>query len=278
VALRAGNAGVAGAAGTATAGGAAATHQAGQSILASDLAGAISTAAWPQLDPRDVRGSLPRFLTLIMALIHRYGTASSVHAAAFYKTARADAGIRGNVTVRPAPLPPAEQVTKSLEWATSGLYREVTPQTERAALTKVEGLTQTLALNMGRQTIIEAVKTDRQAKGWARVPRPARARSAYCWPPAALSTSRRHPPAAASSRRTTTATATSNRHSPTTTSRPPWCDRPRTSTRQRRTATTRTRPATTSASQSIKHATRAGSDRQPPPLALAARLLTSPGG
>jgi hypothetical protein len=170
VALRAGNAGVAGAAGTATAGGAAATHQAGQSILASDLAGAISTAAWPQLDPRDVRGSLPRFLTLIMALIHRYGTASSVHAAAFYKTARADAGIRGNVTVRPAPLPPAEQVTKSLEWATSGLYREVTPQTERAALTKVEGLTQTLALNMGRQTIIEAVKTDRQAKGWARVP------------------------------------------------------------------------------------------------------------
>jgi hypothetical protein len=151
---------------------AAAVHQAGQSIIADDLAGAVAEHAWPQLNPQDIRGTLPRLAAMVMALIHRYGGASSAHAAAYYRAARADAGIPGRVAIRPAPLPPAEQVTKSLEWATSGLYRTATPEAEQAALTKVEGLTQSLALNMGRSTVIDTVKADREAKGWARVPEP----------------------------------------------------------------------------------------------------------
>jgi hypothetical protein len=172
VATASGKAGVAGAAGLATAGGAAATHQAGQAILADDLAGAITANAWPQLDPHNIRGTLPRLVAMVMALIHRYGSASSAHAAAYYRAARADAGIPGRVTIRPAALPSTEQVAKSLSWATSGLYGSVTPDTEQAALTNVEGLTTSLALNMGRETLIGAVKDDRQAKGWARVPEP----------------------------------------------------------------------------------------------------------
>lgn len=151
---------------------AAAVHQAGQSIIADDLAGAVAEHAWPQLNPQDIRGTLPRLAAMVMALIHRYGGASSAHAAAYYRAARADAGIPGRVAIRTAPLPPAEQVTKSLEWATSGLYRAATPEAEQAAATKVQGLTQSLALNMGRSTVIETVKADREAKGWARVPEP----------------------------------------------------------------------------------------------------------
>lgn len=150
----------------------AAVHQAGQSILAGDLVGAIATHAWPQLDPRSVSTTKGRLLAVVMALIHRYGTASSAHAASYYKAARVSAGIPGRVTVRPAALPSTEQVSKSLDWATSGLYREATPETEQAALTKVEGLTQSLVLNMGRETLITAVEDDRKAKGWARVPEP----------------------------------------------------------------------------------------------------------
>jgi hypothetical protein len=147
-------------------------HQAGQSILADHLVDDISTHAWPQLDPTHVSATMARLVAVVMALIQRYGTASSAHAAAYYKSARTSAGIPGPVTVRPAALPSTERVEKSLRWATSGLYREATPATEQAALTKVEGLTQSLVLNMGRETLINAVEDDRKAKGWARVPEP----------------------------------------------------------------------------------------------------------
>lgn len=146
------------------------THQIGQGLIAAEVARSVAESAWPLLDLRNISDSLPKLVAVIMAIIQRYGTASAVHAGDYYRTARLAASVPGRFTVTPAPLPPTEQVSNSLGWATHTLYGTPTPEAEQAALTNVEGIVQTLALDMGRDTILDAVAHDDKAKGWARVP------------------------------------------------------------------------------------------------------------
>lgn len=147
-------------------------HQAAQSAIADSLALVLVRAAWPEFDPTRIQATLPRFAALVAALIHRYGQASATQAVQYYRQERAAAGVPGRVTIKPAPTPQVAEVEAQLKWATSDLYGQVTPEKLDAAQTKVVGVAEKLALNVGRDTLIDAVKSDRQAKGWARVPEP----------------------------------------------------------------------------------------------------------
>jgi len=145
-------------------------HQAGQALLAADLAEAVARHAWPTFNPRQIQATLPALLVMIRALIQRYGQAAAVHAAQFYRQQRAAAGVPGRIPIPMPPAPSEEQVQAQLQWAVSNLYGPVTPEAEQAALTNVQGVTENLVLDQSRQTIIDAVQRDKAAKGWARVP------------------------------------------------------------------------------------------------------------
>lgn len=153
---------------------AAAAQQASQAALVSLMLGPIA-AAWDLLDTNNLKGTLPQFITAIAALIHRYGTISGSQAQKFYKTERTAAGVPGKITVHQAPLPKLTEVNDSVRWATKGLYSSDPKYAEenmKAARTLVQGVAQRAVLDVGRNTLINAVQNDKTAKGWARVTEP----------------------------------------------------------------------------------------------------------
>jgi hypothetical protein len=157
---------------TAPVAGAAATTasaQAAQAGLAVALGYGVD-AAWKRLDPSNLKTSLPEFRQLMAALIHRYGLASATMAVQQYRRDRAAAGITKPFIVRPVAPAPLEQVGKSLDWATQGLWAK--EPNLIAVRTTVQGVAEKLTLQPGRDTIIGAVRADTEAKAWARVPEP----------------------------------------------------------------------------------------------------------
>ena len=126
--------------------------------------------AWPQLDPYSLKQSLPRFTAIVAQLVHKYGAGSSTLAARFYQSQRQAAGLAGRFTVKPADPPPLTQIRSTVGWATRDLWVADPPVDQ--ALKDLQGSTQTLVLDQGRDTIINATHTDRKAIGWARIPEP----------------------------------------------------------------------------------------------------------
>lgn len=151
-------------------------------LLSQDVA-----QAWQELNPRDMKRSLPTFQAVMAALVRRYGTASGTLAANFYRQQRQSAGITGRVTPAIADPPPIPQVTDSVGWATQDLWT-ITPTTEPAAAQelistardKLEASSENLVQQVGRSTIIDTAQQDRAAKGWARIPEPSRSKSGTC--------------------------------------------------------------------------------------------------
>lgn len=125
---------------------------------------------WPQLDQHALQSSLPRFKAIMAQLVQKYGVASSTLAARFYQQQRQAAGIPGRFTVRPADPAPLKQIASTVDWATKGLWGS-NPDLQ-AGLTNLTGATETLVLDQGRDTIVNATKVDRKAIGWARIPEP----------------------------------------------------------------------------------------------------------
>lgn len=140
-------------------------QQAQQAALASLLTDPLE-AAWLRLDLANLKATLPDFTTAVTALVQQYGRSSGTTAAIDYSAQRAAAGIRGTFTVRPAPPASFEEVDKSIGWATKGLWDEQ-PDIE-SAKTLIKGVTEKAVLDTGRNTIINAVHSDRRARGWAR--------------------------------------------------------------------------------------------------------------
>lgn len=145
----------------------ASNHQAAQAALVSHMAAQLP-AAWEALDLTNLDATLPDFVQAVQALTTMYGKASAALAAKSYLADRLDAGIAGKVTVRPAVPAPFAQVDSGVRWATKGLW-SATPDVE-AAKTKVDGLAQRDVLDVGRNTLLDAIHADKKAKGWARVP------------------------------------------------------------------------------------------------------------
>lgn len=127
-------------------------------------------ALFAQLDIADLRGSLPTFTAATKQLVDRYGAASATLAARFYQQQRRHAGITGPFTPKPAPLPALGEVKAAVDFATRQLWsaQPDLPNTQTA----LQGVAETMVLNTGRSTVIDTVRADRKAKGWARIPEP----------------------------------------------------------------------------------------------------------
>ena len=147
----------------------AAEYQRQQGVLA-DALGVQVGAAWALLDISALKKTLPVFTAATAALVQRYGSASAGVAADYYDAARAAAGVKGTYTVIPADPAPFGQVEASVSWATKDLWT-AEPQVAPAKVL-VKGAAERLVLDAGRNTIVDAVRSDRQARGWARVTQP----------------------------------------------------------------------------------------------------------
>lgn len=141
-------------------------HQAQAQVRA--LALRDLAAAWQALlDVGDLRGSLPNLIDALHVITERWGDVAAAVAAEFYVEVREAANLP--VDFSPAALPAAtpDQVEESIKWATKGLWS--TSPDVPAALTLTEGVVSNLSLAPGRETILQAVKDDKKALGWARV-------------------------------------------------------------------------------------------------------------
>lgn len=125
-------------------------------------------AAWQQLDIADLSNSLAAYTQAVYAVTHWFGQASAALAVRSYLADRAAAGVASSFTPRPAPLPVAAQVTKTVDWAVGPLFSD-TPDVPTAQ-TNIQGSIGRLVQNVGRQTVIDSVHADKKAKGWARIP------------------------------------------------------------------------------------------------------------
>ncbi len=146
-------------------------HQAGQAALVS-LIPAVLAQAWPLLDVHNIQGTLPQFTAAVKAVVQRYGAASAAAALAYYRSERLAAGVSGRPSLRLAPSPANAVIESAVQWATADLYGPVTPDATQAAQSKLDESVSQLVLDQGRQTILDAVQSDREAKGWVRVTEP----------------------------------------------------------------------------------------------------------
>lgn len=145
-----------------------ASQQASQAALVSLLADPLDNA-WQMLNPSD-SSTMANFIAAISALVHHFGLASGSQAANYYEAERKAAGVKGTFTARVAPTADLGKVETSLRWATQDLWQ---PKPDLAAAkTLVTGVTEKNVLDTGRLTIINAVQSDRKAKGWARETEP----------------------------------------------------------------------------------------------------------
>jgi hypothetical protein len=144
------------------------TQQAQQAALVSLLADPLANA-FQLLTPSEP-STMERFIAAITALIHHFGLASGSVAARYYEAERKAAGVPGSFTVRIAPTADPAKIDTSVRWATKDLWTP-TPDLQ-SAQTLVTGVTEKNVLDVGRETIVNAVQSDRQAKGWARETEP----------------------------------------------------------------------------------------------------------
>jgi hypothetical protein len=161
-------------------------HQAGQAALVGGLADLVAQAWQQVVDPHDLKGTLPKFKILVLALTRRFGSASSAAAMAYYRQQRRAAGIPGTPKMAPASPVSPEQISKSIDWAVKDVWAAapapgsgVVATTEApvadvisTAIDRAAAAAEQAALDQGRQSLIDTVAVDKKARGWARVPEP----------------------------------------------------------------------------------------------------------
>lgn len=121
----------------------------------------------------------------LYAVLTQFAQASASLAAEDYAARRAEAGIRGSITVPHAPPPTPEHFSKTLNWVYGARSTvAVLPDTMTVTPSKAEVLSgeaqaqaerdrletamTRLAVQSGRETTVQAVQQDRQARAWAR--------------------------------------------------------------------------------------------------------------
>lgn len=124
--------------------------------------------AWQRVDPERLDETLPTLFRLVEAIVRRYAPASGALASRFYLEQRRAAGIKSPFSVRLAAAPNTDEINRTVGWATAPLRGEK-PDLELAK-SQLQGAIDRLVLGVGRATIIDNTKRDRQATGWARVP------------------------------------------------------------------------------------------------------------
>lgn len=154
--------------GTQTVAAAVATQQAQQSALVSLLDVPVKKA-FALLDPNDST-TFADFVKAIEALTSHFSRVSANEAAKYYVSVRAASGVAGTLSVKHAPSPTVDQIMTSTRWATREIWK---PKPDlQSVLSTVQGVVERNVLDTGRMTIINAVQSDRKAKGWARETEP----------------------------------------------------------------------------------------------------------
>lgn len=125
--------------------------------------------AWAHLNPANLKATLPDFTLIVHALTTKYGRISGALSGRYYQGVRRAAGLPSGV-IRVANPAPLQQVRTVLGWATTDLWAD--PTAEPVARVKVDGAVTKLVQDVGRHTILDTVKADPAAKGWARIPEP----------------------------------------------------------------------------------------------------------
>jgi len=126
-----------------------------------------------------LQATVPPWIDAVTAIVARYSETSATLAGDFYDGEREAAGMPGSFTALLADPPPDEQVDSSLRWATKDLWARdkadaTTVQQEpfdvrlEAAMAKADSATQKLVVDVGRDTLRQAVKADPQAVAYAR--------------------------------------------------------------------------------------------------------------
>lgn len=131
-------------------------------------------AAWPLLDLSNLDGTVERWLTVVMPIVQAQRTQSATATATYLDTFRVlETGSR--FTPVRARLAPADALTTSLTVTgpvslKANIGRGMPfPQAVDKALAGVAGAAARFALDGGRETLVETVAADPQARGWARV-------------------------------------------------------------------------------------------------------------
>lgn len=115
-------------------------------------------------------GPVPPSDEVLIAMVQDYGRASTHLAAGYYGEERALAGAPGRFTTPLAEPAPAEQITRSMGWATRPL--RLPEPNPAAAAVQVDGVARRLVANAGRATVLGAGQADRVAVRYARVTAP----------------------------------------------------------------------------------------------------------
>lgn len=149
-------------------------HRAAQARLLAVVA-ADTARVFPLLDVNNVDQSFQGFVNGMEATVNARRTVSSSLSATYYTAIRDDAEVNGNFTPRLNPTVNKEQLFTSL--LVSGpvaikknLAAGASAQTARqAALTNTIKAAQRHVINGGRATILDSVRRDSGALGWARL-------------------------------------------------------------------------------------------------------------
>jgi hypothetical protein len=135
------------------------------------------------INPSRLQATVPPWIDAVEALVGRYSQVAATLAADFYDGERVEARAPGTFTVPLADPPPSEQTSESLRWATKDLWprdeagataAQLDPLDARmnAAMSRADGAIDRLVLNVGRETVQQAVRQDSGAVAYARAAAP----------------------------------------------------------------------------------------------------------
>jgi hypothetical protein len=147
-------------------------HRVEQAALVSLIARLVAHAWATLLDPHNLKGSTPRLTAAIEAIVKQYGAASAAHALSSYRSQRRAAGIVGRPALRMPQAPSHDVIEGTVENTLHSLYGPVTPETEARVQDALTSEVEQLVLHQGRDALINATQSDKEAKGWARVTEP----------------------------------------------------------------------------------------------------------
>lgn len=133
---------------------------------------------WQLLDPQRLDQTFPAWLTSVAPVVQDSRVVSSALAAAYVRLMREAAGIKGAAPIEVAGRAPLEQIAASLSATSLASIRKALAAgqgIERAMQTGFvasSGSAARLALQGGRDTVLDTVRADPKARGWQRWPSP----------------------------------------------------------------------------------------------------------
>lgn len=131
-------------------------------------------ALWPLLDWADLDRSFPGFAGEVLAVVSKNRSTSTGLAAGYLRAFRVASGLSGDVRIA-RPRMPLEQFATSLRVTSVVAAKKAASLATPADVAMGNALTQTtgsmarLVLDAGRETVLEAIRTDPEARGWERV-------------------------------------------------------------------------------------------------------------